>query len=128
MGIMNHGPLIHEELSREIVSAAIKVLGVIRPGLDEKAYENALVIELHNRGHQIEQQRQFDVIYEGHVVDKLIPDLIVDSLVIVDPKVTEVFTSTHVSQMIGYLTITNLRLALLLNFKHSDLRVKRIVR
>jgi hypothetical protein len=30
--------------------------------------------------------------------------------------------------MIGYLAITNLRLALLLNFKHIDLRWKRIVR
>jgi GxxExxY protein len=46
----------------------------------------------------------------------------------VDTKVTDAFTSTHVAQMIGYLTITGHRLALLLNFKHVDLRWKRIVR
>ena len=80
------------------------------------------------RGVHVEQQKPFDVIYEGQVVDTLIPDLIVDSLVIVDPKVTEGFTSTHLSQMIGYLTITHLRLALLLNFKHFDLSWKRVVR
>ncbi len=128
MRLVNSEPLIHEELSKETIGAAIKVHQILRPGLNEKAYENALVIELRNRGHDVMQQRQFDVLYEGHVVDILIPDLIVDDLVIVDPKVTEVFTSTHVSQMIGYLTITDLRLALLINFKHADLRWRRVVR
>jgi GxxExxY protein len=128
MGIMNPEPLIHEELSKTIIGAAIRVLYSLRPGLNEKAYENALAIELRNRGHQIEQQRQFYVLYDGQVVDTLIPDLIVDSLVIVDPKVTETFTSTHYSQMIGYLAITHLRLALLLNFKHMELRWRRVVR
>lgn len=66
--------------------------------------------------------------YEGHTVDTRVPDLIVDDLMIVDRKVTEEFTQTHAAQMIGYLAITQLRLALLLNFKHSDLRWKRIVR
>ncbi|HYP16235.1 MAG TPA: GxxExxY protein [Opitutus sp.] len=40
----------------------------------------------------------------------------------------EDFTPTHVAQMIGYLTVTNLRLALLVNFKFTDLRWKRVVR
>ena len=128
MGPVNSEPLIHEKLSEEIIGAAIKVLYTLRPGLDEKAYENALVIELRKRSHHVEQQKQFDVLYEGQLVDTLIPDLIVDDLVIVDPKVTEAFNATHFSQMIGYLTITNLRLALLLSFKHVDLRWRRVVR
>jgi GxxExxY protein len=41
--------------------------------------------------------------------------------------VTE-FNNTHVAQMIGYLAITGFKLAILLNFKHADLRYKRIVR
>lgn len=106
----------------------MKVLSTLKPGLDEKAYENALAIELRKRGHTIEQQRRFDVFYEGHIVDTLVPDLIVDGSVIADPKVAEEFTSTHEAKMIGYLAITELRVALLLNFKHADLRWKRIVR
>jgi GxxExxY protein len=61
-------------------------------------------------------------------VDILVPDVIVDDLVIADPKVTEDFTPTHLAQMKGYLTITRLRLAILLNFKFADLRWKRIIR
>ena len=48
--------LIHKELSEEIIGAAMKVLNTLKPGLDEKLYENALVIELTKRGHRIEQK------------------------------------------------------------------------
>ena len=119
---MTTDKLIHRELSESILGAAMKVLNTLKPGLSEKAYENALAIELRKRGHKVEQQRQFDVMYEGERVDTLVPDLIVDDAVIVDPKVVSDFTDTHLAQMIGYLAITELRLALLINFKYVDLR------
>lgn len=128
MNTDNPEKLKHRELSRSVVGAAMKVLNTLKPGLNEKAYENAMVVELQKRGHIIEQQRRFDVFYEGVWVDTLVPDLIVDGLVIVDPKVVTDFNDTHVAQMMGYLSITNLRLALLINFKHVDLRWKRVVR
>ena len=108
--------------------AGLIVLNTLKPGLNEKAYENALVIELRKRGHIIEQQRRFDVLYDGQIVDILVPDLLVDGLVVVDPKVVSSFTETHIAQMMGYLAITDFRLALLFNFKFSDLRWKRIIR
>ena len=61
-------------------------------------------------------------------IGKLIPDLIIDDLVIADPKVVTTFNETHLAQMTGYLALTGLRLALLLNFKHAKLQWKRVVR
>ena len=52
----------------------------------------------------------------------------VDGQVIADPKVASAFTDTHVAQMLGYLNITGLEVALLLNFKESKLDWKRVVR
>ena len=120
--------LIHKDLSESIIGAAMKVLNTLRPGLDEKLYENALVIELGKRGHRVEQQREFPVHYDGHLIGTLIPDLIVDDLVIVDPKVVTAFNDTHMAQMLGYLNITELNLALLINFKFAKLDWKRVVR
>ena len=120
--------LIHEKLSEDTIGAAMKVLNALRPGLDEKLYENALVIELTKRGHVVSQQKPFSVYYENQLIGTLIPDLIVDDLMIVDPKVVTAFTDTHVAQMTGYLAITSLRLALLVNFKSAKLEWKRIVR
>jgi len=120
--------LIHEKLSGEILGAAMDVLNELKPGLDEKLYENALVIELRERGHEVAQQRSFPVEFHGQTIGRLVPDLIVDEAVIVDPKVVSAFVHSHEAQMIGYLAITGLRLALLLNFKYATLKWKRIVR
>jgi GxxExxY protein len=120
--------MIHEELTADLIGAAITVLNELKPGLDEKLYENALVIDLVARGHVVDQQRAFSVHYRGHFVGKLIPDLIVDERTSVDPKVVVVLNETHVAQMLGYLNITGLSLAMLLNFKHARLEWKRIVR
>ena len=70
----------------------------------------------------------FKVEYIGREIGRLIPDLIIDDLVIADPKVVSVFNETHLAQMTGYLALTGLRLALLLNFKYAKLQWKRVVR
>ncbi len=106
----------------------MKVLNELKPGLDEKLYERALVLELRAAGHEVEQQKNFPVFYREQRVGTLVPDLLVDQLVVVDPKVVESFNDAHVAQMLGYLAITQLRLALLLNFKYAHLQAKRVVR
>jgi GxxExxY protein len=119
--------MLHEDITQSIIGAAMAVLNELKPGLDEKLYENALVIELRSRGHDLDQQREFPVFYRGNLVGKLIPDLIVDGKVIADPKVVTAFTDTHTAQMLGYLSITSLHVALLLNFKEFKLKWKRVV-
>jgi len=106
------GRLIHEKLSREIIGTAVHVLNEMRPGLDEKLYERAMVIALQKRGHAIASQKEFPVSYDGELVGNLVLDLIADEKVIVDPKVVAAFNEAHVAQMVGYLTITALELAL----------------
>ncbi len=120
--------IVHEELSGEIIGAAMAVLNELRPGLDEKLYENALVLELDACGHKVRQQKRFPVSYRGHRIGVLIPDLIVDELVLVDTKVVTAFAPVHTAQMAGYLAITNLQLGMLLNFHDQLLQWKRVVR
>jgi GxxExxY protein len=120
--------MIHEELSGKIIGAALEVINELRPGLDEKLYERAMIMELTQRGHIVSVQSSFPVFYRGELIGNLIPDLIVDNAVIVDPKVVSCFTDTHVAQMIGYLNITRLDLALLMNFKNARLEWKRVLR
>ena len=104
------------------------MLNELKPGLDEKLYERAIAIELKRRGLIVSVQHSFPVYYGGELIGNLVPDLIVNDAVIVDPKVVACFTETHVAQMIGYLNITGLDLALLINFKHVRLEWKRVLR
>ena len=57
--------MLYEELTKEILGAAMAVLNELKPGLDEKLYENALVIELQVRGHTVKQQRSIPSITAG---------------------------------------------------------------
>ncbi len=124
---MNH-ELIHKELSGAIIGAAMSVLNALKPGLDEKLYERALTIELQKRGHTVDSQREYPVFYDGTKIGTLIPDLIIDELVIADCKVVSAFNESHQAQIIGYLNITGKKLGILLNFKYAELGCKRIVR
>ncbi len=114
------------ELTEKIIGAAHKVLFALKPGLDEKLYERALVLELTRQGFRCDSQKPFPVHYDGELIGTLVPDLIVEETVIVDPKVVVAFNDTHLAQMLGYLNITGLKTALLLNFKNATLGIKRV--
>ena len=122
------GKILQEERSGAIIGIAMEVLNELKPGLDEVLYERAMAIELRRRGHLVDVQHSFPVFYRGELIGTLIPDLIVDGSIIVDPKVVTAFTDSHVAQMLGYLNITGLELALLLNFKNARLDWKRVIR
>jgi GxxExxY protein len=120
--------LLHEELTGKIIGAAMTVLNELKPGLDEKLYENALVLLLPAQGHEVDQQKRFSVCFRDQLIGTLVPDVVVDGLVIADPKVVTSFNENHVAKMIGYLAISKLEVALLLNFKYAKLQWKRIAR
>jgi GxxExxY protein len=114
------------QLTEIIIGAAYTVLNSLNPGLDEKLYERALVIELAKQGLRCDPQKQFPVHYDSQLIGTLIPDLIVEDRIIVDSKVVTGFNENHIAQMLGYLNITGLKTALLLNFKYATLGIKRV--
>ena len=64
--------MLYEELSGDVIGAAMEVLNELKPGLDEKLHENALVVELLQHGRRVNQQARFDVQYKSHLVGILI--------------------------------------------------------
>jgi GxxExxY protein len=103
------------------------VLNELGHGLNEKCYENALVVEFRLKGIGFSQQRQFEVLYKRERVGLFIPDLIAFDQVMVDTKVIDCITDNERGQMLNYLRITKLRVGLILNFKHPRLEWERIV-
>jgi GxxExxY protein len=111
----------------QIVGAALEVLNGLGHGLNEKPYENALVVEFGLRAITYKQQPNFNVLYKGHVVGLFIPDLVAFSSVVVDTKVIDCITDTERGQMINYLKITGCKVGVILNFKHPKLEWERLV-
>ncbi len=123
----NKRELILKAEAHQIVGCAMEVLNVLGHGLLEKPYENALVVEFSLQNIPFRQQPKFDVLYKSVKVGEYIPDLICFEQVVVDTKAIERITTNEIGQMLNYLKITNLKLGILLNFKHAKLEWKRIV-
>ena len=110
-----------------IVGCAMEVSNVMGHGLNEKPYENALVVELGLQSIPVRQQQPFNVIYKDVKVGEYIPDLICYDQIVVDTKTIERIGDHEVGQMLNYLRITGLQVGLIINFKHARLEWKRVV-
>jgi GxxExxY protein len=119
--------LLLKEETNQILGCAFDVLNELGHGLNEKIYENALVVEFGLRGIAFDQQRRFPVLYKTVQVGEFIPDLIAFNAVIVDAKVIDRISDHERGQMMNYLRITKLRVGLILNLKHARLEWERIV-
>jgi GxxExxY protein len=113
--------------THQIIGCAFEVINELGHGLNEKCYENAMVVEFGLKNIQYDQQRRFDVLYKGRAVGLFVPDLIAFGQVIVDTKVIDRITENERGQMLNYLRITKLRVGLILNFKHAKLEWERII-
>lgn len=78
--------LVHQELTGQVIAAAIAVHQELLPGLDEKLDERALCIEFAERGISFEQQPKYEATYKGHFLGHLIPDLVVERTLIFNPS------------------------------------------
>jgi GxxExxY protein len=119
--------LILRAETERIIGFAFEVLNELGHGLNEKLYENSLVVLFKSSTIAFDQQRRFPVLFRGVQVGEFIPDLIVFGSVIVDTKVIVRITDHERGQMLNYLRITKLRVGLILNFKHARLEFERIV-
>ena len=113
--------------TEKIIGFAFAVLNELGHGLNEKPYENSLVVLFKQNGIAFDQQRRFPGLFRGVEVGEYIPDLIAFGSVIVDTKVIDRITDHERGQMLNYLRITKLRVGLMLNFKHARLEWERIV-
>src|SRR2546430_14197949 len=119
--------LLYKNEVFQIVGSGIEVLNTLGHGIIEKPYENALTVEFRLRGIPFRQQAFFDVVYKGNKVGLFVPDLIAFDTIVVDTKVVDKITDHERGLMLNYLRITNLRVGVILNFKHTKLEWERIV-
>src|SRR5689334_12245757 len=113
--------------TEKLIGFAFEILNEVGHGLNEKIYENSLVVLFKQHGIAFDQQRKFPVFFRGVEVGEFVPDLIAFGSVIVDTKVIDRITDHERGQMLNYLRITKLRVGLILNFKHARLEWERVV-
>ena len=122
--------MTENEPSRLVVGCAMRVHSALGPGLLESAYEACLNYELIKSGLRVEAQKPLPLVYQtvklecGYRVD-----LLVEGKLIVEVKSVEALAEIHFAQVLTYLRLSDLRLALLLNFNVLPMKdgIRRIV-
>ena len=115
------------EITYKINGAIYEFNRVLGPGFLEKVYENALLIELRERGLKTENQVPIAVKYKGYSVGEYIADLFVEGKVIIELKTVETITKLHEAQLLNYLKATGVKVGLLVNFQSNKAQIKRMV-
>jgi GxxExxY protein len=111
-------------LTHQIIGAAYEVHNVFGFGFLEKVYENAMIIELKERGLYVESQSPLQVYYKDRLVGDYVVDLLVENEVIVELKSVTAICPEHEVQLVNYLNATGKAFGLLINFGMS-VEVKR---
>ena len=115
--------MTENEISGDVLDAAIKIHRAFGPGMLESVYETLLAIELEKRGHKVERQKWISFEYEGVRLENAFRlDLLVDNMVVVELKSTEQMNAVFMKQVKTYLVIMKLHLGLVVNFGMETLR------
>jgi GxxExxY protein len=118
------------QLTGQIIGAAIEVHKTLGPGLLESAYEECLCRELSLRGFSYERQKEVPVKYKGVRLDcgyRL--DIVVSESVVLELKACDRLERIHQAQLLTYLKLTGIKYGLLINFNVPVLKdgIKRMV-
>jgi GxxExxY protein len=105
------------DITSQVIKAAIEVHRCLGPGLFESVYLACLVEELRRSGLSLETQRPVPVSYKDVTIDcSFRVDLVVDGKVIVEVKSLAQVAPVHRAQILTYLVLTGCPAGLLINF------------
>ena len=119
---------MNDTITEKIIGAAIEVHRVLRPGLLEFVYEEALCVEFEQRGIPLQRQVEVEVNYKGRAIKGQRIDLVVGGEVVVELKAVASLPEVITTQVLSYLKATGLPRALVLSFSAGRLvdGIKRI--
>lgn len=116
-------PIEIDDITEQIVDAAVKLHKRLGPGLLESVYEPILEQLLEQRGLKVDRQHTVPFQVDGLQFERgLCVDLLVEERVVVELKSLERLAPVHTKQVLTYLRLLDLPVGLLINFGGATLR------
>ncbi len=116
-----------EELTEQVIAAAIEVHKNLGPGFLESVYENALSLEFEFRNIPYKRQWEISISYHGKEVGKHRLDMFVFDKFVVELKAIKDITNEHFAIVRSYLKAVGQKHGLVLNFAKPTLEIKRVI-
>jgi len=112
------------QLSSQIIKAAINVHKELGPGLLETVYQSCMIIELKKMGIKVQPEVPVVIFYNGQKINDagFRIDLLVDDKIVVELKSVNQVQDVHKKQLLTYLRLAKKPLGLLINFNEVLLK------
>lgn len=110
-------------LLKIIKDAAYEVRLNLGYGYLESVYQNALMIELRNRGIYAGKEVAIPVWYKGEQVGDFRADILVEKSIILELKAVRELNPIHEAQLVNYLVATGLDYGYLINYGGDKFRI-----
>lgn len=118
---------LYKDLTKDIIDSAFKIHNALGCGLLEKVYGNALAWDLELKKKKVVSQQEFKVFYREKEVGLYYADLVIEDKVIVEVKSVDKIDNVHRAQLLNYLSISGVKVGLLINFAKPKLGYERLV-
>ena len=118
-------PKKYKDIVYKIIGAAMEVHNEMNWGLLEPVYNEALHLELLDRGIHNEREKALPCYYKHHLLEKHYQmDIVVDDIILELKSVSEI-NSAHRAQLFNYMRLTKKPIGLLINFGQESLQGER---
>ncbi len=125
--IVKRNDLLYPELSYAIIGCAFDVYNTLGSGYHEKYYQKALMEAFVQKGISFQSEVSFPIRYKEKIIGRKRLDFLVEERIVVELKKGNAFAKSHIDQVLEYLRMKNLKLAILINFGGQGVVFKRII-
>jgi GxxExxY protein len=121
--------IIYKSESYKIIGKCMEVHNNLGPGFLEVVYKDALEFEFRSADIPFEREKEFVVNYKGIILPhKFYGDFVVYDKIILEVKAVSEINEKSVAQALNYLSVSDCRLSLIVNFGELSLNHKRIIK
>src|SRR5688572_22399991 len=116
----------HEDITRRIIAAAMKVHSTLGNGFQEVIYQRALELEMPFENLIFKREMEMPIHYRNQKIGTRRVDFFVEELIMVELKAVIKLEDVHLAQAMNYLEAYNMEIGLLINFGSKSLEFKRV--
>ena len=116
----------YEDITRRIISAAMKVHSALGNGFQEVIYQRAMAIEMQYEQLSFKREMEMPIFYRDEQIGTRRVDFFVEELIMVELKAIIKLEDVHIAQALNYLEAYNIEIGLLINFGAKSLEFNRL--
>lgn len=120
--------LLYPELSYTLFGILFEIHNKLGTNYQEKHYQKAFEIKLKKLQIPYQKEAKVDVEFDKEKLGKFFIDFIIDNKIILEFKKVWKISNNDIKQVLRYLDATNLKLAIIVNFKYKKLEYRRVVK